>query len=207
MIVAMSLRHGDLTAPSTVGNAVINGIGTAIHDLGVTASLLFVLSVFRPSERWARWLFGVMMLALWGGYAGVGLVSGFRTALIGHPLWFLHYSIIWTYPLWTTIESFRYYAAMRRRRALGLADPLVVNRFLLWGLASLMTAMTVWVASSTFAIYAQPELLAAWTPIIRVATAGLGLVTISCYALTFFPPERYAVWLRKGWAPSAEPTG
>ena len=36
--------------------------------------------------------------------------------------------------LWGAVESLRYYALMRRRLRLGLADPLVTNRFLLWGL-------------------------------------------------------------------------
>ena len=196
MVLSMALRGGDSIAPSTAGVAALNGLGMAIHNLGLTTSLLFVLSVFRPADRWARVLFGALMVGLWGGFVGLVVVSGFRTPMIGHPMWLLQYSVIWVYPLWSTVESFRYYAMMRRRRVLGLADPLVVNRFLLWGLASLMTAMTIWVASITFAVMLDAVLLARWTPIIRVVTAGIGLVTISCYALTFFPPARYANWLR-----------
>lgn len=199
MVLAMALRGGDLMAPSTPSNAALNGAGMAIHNLGLSASLLFVLSVFRPTDRWARGVFAALMLGLWGGFVGITVLGGFRTPMIGHPMWLLQYSVVWVYPLWSTIESFRYYAMMRRRRVLGLADPLVVNRFFLWGLASLMTAITIWVASITFAIMGEPELLARWTPMIRVVTAGLGLITISCYALTFFPPRRYATWLRGDW--------
>ena len=36
--------------------------------------------------------------------------------------------------LWGAAESLRYFSMMRRRAKLGLADPLVTNRFLLWGL-------------------------------------------------------------------------
>ena len=206
MVVSMALNGDDMLTPSTPVAAAFSAVGQVIHNLGVTATLLFVLSVFRPTDRWARALFAAMMLALWGGFLWVAVLSGFRFLMIGHPAWLLQYSVIWLYPLWTTVESLRYYAMMRRRRALGLADPLVVNRFFVWGLASLMTGAAIWIASSPFALAGHPELLAQWTPMIRVATAAVGLVTISCYALTFFPPERYAEWLRRGWV-SAESAG
>ena len=35
--------------------------------------------------------------------------------------------------LWVAIESFRYYGQQRRRLRIGLADPILSNRFLLRG--------------------------------------------------------------------------
>jgi hypothetical protein len=199
MVASMAIRGPDATGPSTAGVAWLNGAGTAIHHLGVATSLLFVLSVFRQTDRWARVLFAVLMVSLWAGFVSQVVINGFRTPMVGHPAWLMQYTVVWVYPLWSTVESFRYYKMMGRRRALGLADPLVVNRFFLWGLASLMTGATIWVASITFAIMDQPALLVRFTPPIRVTTAAIGLITIACYALTFFPPARYAAWLRGDW--------
>lgn len=196
MIASMNLRGGHMMAPSTPLSTLLDFTGYLVHNAGVTATLMFVLNVFRPRQRWAQVLFAIAMLALWGGLAGVATRTRMGGDMIGHPAWFMQYLIIWTYPLWTTVESFRYYSLMRRRSALGLADPLLANRFLLWGTASLMTGCTTWIASIPFALHAQPLLLENWTPGIRVATAGLGLLTIACYALTFFPPERFVAWVR-----------
>ena len=201
MVVAMTVRGGDLTLPSSPLSATLTGVGTAVHHVGVTTSLLFVLSVFRQTETWARVLFAGMMGCLWVGFAGVALSSGFATEMVGHPLWLLEYSVVWVYSIWAAAECFRYHRMMQRRRALGLADPLIVNRFFLWGLASLFTASAIWIASTTFALMDQPARLAAWTPLIRVATAAVGLVTVACYGLTFFTPERYAQWLRNRSTP------
>jgi hypothetical protein len=150
-----------------------------------------VLRVFRPQERWARLLFAGVMLALWTGCAGViaqgGLVD---LGLRGFFFW-LEYAVIWTYPAWTAIESLRYYGLMRRRVPLGLADPLVANRFLLWGMGACFTILAVWASSTPLFLTGSAELLATWTPPLYVLTAVFGLATITCYGFTFFPPSWY----------------
>ncbi len=42
---------------------------------------------------------------------------------------------------WACYESLRYYRSMHRRQTLGLADPIVANRFLLW---------SIWTGAVTF---------------------------------------------------------
>ena len=39
--------------------------------------------------------------------------------------------------LWTSVESLTWWRRMHRRVALGLADPVVANRFFLWGVLGL----------------------------------------------------------------------
>jgi hypothetical protein len=173
----------------------LGAAGKTLHNAGVTMILLFVLRVFRPAETWARALFGAAMLALWSGYAGVLAGGGLRDpALRGFFFW-LEYAVIWTYPAWNAVESFRYHAMMRRREQLGLADPLVTNRFGLWGVASLFTLGAIWSSSAPIFLAGDPARLAAWTPMLYVLTAVFGVVTVSCYALTFFPPAWYRRWV------------
>ncbi len=104
-------------------------------------------------------------------------------------------SVIWLYPLWTMVESYRFYGLMRRRRALGLADPLVTNRFFLWGSGALGTALATWTASIPYLLIGRAEVAAAWGPVIQVATATIGVVTVTLYALTFFAPAWYRSWV------------
>jgi hypothetical protein len=195
LIVASVLRGDTNLVAKTFSERALYGAGTILHDAGVTMVILFVLTVFRAGQRPAQALAAALLVALWGGMLGTELENGFRDPGIGNGFWWVRYAVIWSYPLWTTVESYRYYALMRRRMAVGLADPLVANRFWLWGTGALGTALATWTASIPYFLASQPELALAWTPAIRVATATVGLATVGLYALTFFPPAAYRRWL------------
>jgi hypothetical protein len=203
LIAAAILRGGVATTANNDFERGLHALGGILHDTGVTMVLLFVRSVFRPHERWARALTAVALLALWGGHLGWELTNGYRSTLPGNGFWWLRYAVIWTYPLWTMVESYRYYALLRRRSALGLADPLVTNRFLLWGSAALGTALATWTASLPYLLIDRPETLVAWGPLIQVATASFGVVTVTLYGLTFFAPAWYRRWIAQAGAQRA----
>jgi hypothetical protein len=181
----------------------LQGVGQILHDAGVTMVILFVRTVFRPHERWARTLAAGMLVTLWGGHVLWELGNQFRSAGPGNVFWFLRYAVIWSYPLWTTIESYRYYARMRRRLAIGLADPLLVNRFFLWGTGALGTGLATWTSSLPFLLVGRPEALLAWLAPIQVATASIGVATVIVYLLTFLPPAAYRRWLTRAQSPPA----
>ena len=93
--------------------------------------------------------------------------------------------------LWGSSEALRYYAAMRRRLALGLADPVVTNRFLLWGVA--MSAGVIASLSGLFMTISGMVNPGAWPYLV------LGIsTTISPVAqwFAFFPPRSYCEWLQ-----------
>jgi hypothetical protein len=161
------------------------------HDVGVLCVIAFVLTVFRPREAWARALAGAMALLLCAGYAGYGLGGHFAH---GRPegFWYwLEFSAIGTYQVWGAAEAFLYWARMRRRRAHGLGDPAVENRFLLWGLASLFAVAAIWTISwpalRGLPIGEQQQL----APGFMLVTAVWGIAAIGAYWLTFFPPRWY----------------
>ncbi len=99
--------------------------------------------------------------------------------------------MIWSYPLWGTTEAFRYRILMNRRVKLGLASPVVADRFLLWGLAHVFLGAAVWISSLPYALGGDAELLAAATPSIRIGTALAGLVSVTCSLFAFLPPRWY----------------
>jgi hypothetical protein len=192
LMIASLVMRGGAPVAQTIPQRALHGAGEIAHDLGVTMIVLFVASVFRARERWARALAGVMLASLWSGLLGVELANRFReTGITGGGFWWLRYAVIWSYSVWMAIESFAYWRQMKRRVALGLAEPLVANRFLLWGLASLGTTLATWSASIPFFLARDPELALAWQGVIQTGTATVGLATVGIYALTFFPPAAY----------------
>lgn len=195
LIGAAVLRGEGLGESADPLQQALRATGGLLHDAGVTMILLFVRTVFRPAERWALALLAAALLMLWGGHLGWELTNRYRSGLPGNAFWWLRNFVIWTYPLWTLVESYRYYGLLRRRQALGLADPLVTNRFLLWGSAALGTALAIWTSNLPYLLLDRPEVLRAWTPAIQVATATFGLVTVTLYGLTFFAPAWYRRWV------------
>jgi hypothetical protein len=169
----------------------ITFIGWLFHNVGVVQILRFVVMVFRPGVAWARIAVVLMTGVLWGGW-GVYVLQGGLGGQPGGSYW-VAFSVIGTYPLWMAVESHLYYRRMSLRLELGLANPLVCNRFLLWTLASLSTAASIWTVNlPTFLGLETGSALARnYSAVSMLVTAAFGIVTVSCYWLTFFPPRWY----------------
>ena len=189
LIAGMIVRGGN-TDPEAVSTLamVLSAVGKTLHDLGVTFFFLFILRVFRQGETWAYALTALAMVLLWGGM-GWGMATGsLRIEAVGSVAWWCEYAVIWTYPLWLGAESLRYWRMMKRRVALGFGEPMVTNRFALWGVGSVFSALAIWTASIPFLLLDRPELSASLMPVIHVATAVAGVASVSCSYLAFLPP-------------------
>jgi len=196
VLIAGAIARGpEVMVTDAFAPRALQAAGQALHDAGVSMIVLFVLTVFRPKERWAQGLAVALVAALWLGQIGWELENRFRSGGRGNGFWWLRYAVIWSYPLWTMVESWRWYAIMRRRVQIGIADPIVANRFLLWGTGALGTALATWTSSIPFLLVGDPTVLLAWTPAIHVATALFGVATVTVYYLTFFPPAAYRRWI------------
>jgi hypothetical protein len=189
---------GDNVTPLAVG---LTAVGKFLHDAGVTLVLFFVLTVFRKDDRRARALFGAATLLIWTGVIGLGFTTGYRDIFERNLFWWLEYAVIWTYPLWGAFESLRYHAMMRKRQRLGLADPLVANRFLLWALGSLGTFAATWLASWPM-VLPDPTAARGLETFNYLSTAAVGIATVTIYLLAFLPPAWYRRWIAEG-----EPAG
>ena len=111
-----------------------------------------------------------------------------------------------------TFESFRYWALLQRRLRIGLADPLVANRFLLWGVwAATVTLLNLsdplaraWycaVAGTTTELI--PEVARHMIVVVVALTSALGLVAAACLFLTFFPTAGYRRWVLSRQVPAS----
>jgi hypothetical protein len=163
--------------------------------LGISAAiicmLLFTRIVFRPESRaaaaWVALLVGAMVVGFFGS-GTLGDWGGWRN---DHVWNWLELSAQVVGYGWVAVESLTYYAKMKRRSAHGMADPVVTNRLLLWGVYASM-----YCASQTGYGFA----LALFEDLTELDTL-LGALTITGQLsvwLAFFPPQWYASWLRSG---------
>lgn len=105
----------------------------------LAAIILFTWRVFRPEAGWARLLaYAAIALALLASWGSVSVGPRAPGATVMPPEVRPYISlmvVVWGAAfLWTGVESLHFHAKMRRRLSLGLADPLVCNRFLLWAI-------------------------------------------------------------------------
>ncbi len=178
-------------APAIVGGMLVTG--KLFTMVAVALQCIFVWRVFRPSEAWAPWLFALIIalpIAAFGGSLAGGMASSGEIPF----LWF------WVEQIgrvgascWLVADGARYHGMMRRRLALGLADPLVTNRFLLWTLAGV--AAIVFMLTAVPPMFLDPhrhELLLI-VDLFVFSVAGVAVSVL--YLLAFLPPMAYRRFL------------
>jgi hypothetical protein len=165
-------------------------VGFPLLLVATFTGFAFTYTVFRRGEWWALVVVGSgTLFALWGTWQQLGGFS-LEPDLSQPRMEYLAGRIACF--AWGTFEGLRAYVMARRRLALGLSDPVVVNRFFLFGcwfaMMGLMpiTFMAARWATRTFGLESALEL-----PPKLVA-----LAMIVALVLTFFPPRGYLNWLR-----------
>lgn len=134
-------------ASPTVRGAVLAGTQIGIR-LAALSILFFTWRVFRRDEAWARLLGGGIALAMAASWVGF---PSFHADIESRSDWLWYEVFVVSRFLalaWGATESAREYRASRLRLRLGLADPAVSRRFLLWavalGASALLMGSTLW---------------------------------------------------------------
>ena len=174
------------------------------NSVGGCAIYVFTWRTFRMGETWPLLVVATAIAAVASAYVWNAATGEFVVKVLPGPGYWLERGVFVAGMAWMSIESLRYWALLRRRARIGLAEPLLVNRFLLWGI----WAATVGVlASSDLAarlayVYMTGETTALLVdeamPIIVVTVAATsigGAIAAGTLWLTFFPTPRYARWI------------
>jgi hypothetical protein len=171
--------------------ASVFAVGKILTIIGLNAVNLFTWLVFRPGRVWAGALFFTILagqLVAFGGFAASGT---FLSGGVSMSWFWFELAFRAAGSIWMLSECIHYAGKMRRRVEIGLADPIVAHRFVLWaggnlgGLCMLATS----VSPKIFGVEgAVPQLT-----IVLFATAGL--VAAGSYWLAFFPTAGYRRWI------------
>ncbi len=176
--------------------------GSASNHVGFALLFLFVWRVFRPGEVWALCLFLVSTTMLLVGAMGAAITlvpgGGVPGRTIAPDLWFwMSLNARFIVYGWATFESFHYYGMLKRRLALGLADPVIADRFFYWGVCT-AAVFCIWVNLAIRAVMFDSD----WVrSIADVVSALLGFVVAGSLSYAFFPRTKQAPFQD---SPSAE---
>jgi hypothetical protein len=190
--ISLSIRV-DRFAPEHA--AAARATANALFTGGGVAMLLFAWSVFRPESRGARWLaFGgsAALAAAWALGLALGAYAVDSSFLLVLPS-FAPYG-------WVFGESLRYYRLLQRRQRLDLADPVLVNRFLLFAVwTGAIAAITlVSVSGTLFQLWRGTfhDGGALGDPVVLGFVRLLSVPIAVSLWLIFLAPARYTSWLR-----------
>jgi hypothetical protein len=163
--------------------------------------LLFVRTVFRPTSG-AALAFALGVGATIATGLSVGVYLGDRMGFASDRIWiWLELGGTEIAMLWCVAESSKHFRRMRKRAALGLSDPVVSNRVLLWCFFAVAGSVSQFFYLLAVAIAG----LTGSYPFIldRIMSAATSTGSIMIW-LAFFPPPAYLRWVSRTSAPCAD---
>ena len=185
-IVARKAAMAGAPLPALLPTALL------FQDLAALAMFVATWQTFRPADHWPRHVAWVAIAVFAASLLGDSMMAGTWALRDGGPWYELGFWARAGAFVWAAAEASRYYAGMRRRSKLGLADPVVTDRFRLWTLSScsISAAFLIFYVGRLWA-----ENVATSVPVL-VATSIAGLVAGVTVWLAFVPPAAYVQWVR-----------
>jgi hypothetical protein len=162
-----------------------------LYVVGIVPYLLFLRSAFRPESAWATSVVILSTLFLFAGAVASSLGTGFSNSL-DDPGYLIEW-VGYTVPcFWMCCEGAISHAAAKKRVRIGLCDPIVANRYLLFGVfgfcqVAACAADLIWAYGNSTA-----EVASAFAGSLLGATE---IASVAALWLAFFPPRVYRRWI------------
>jgi hypothetical protein len=154
---------------------------------GVVAKAQFNWHVYRRDQAWLAGAVSAAAVVLAGCWL-VDLADSFRAPYVPSLTYFLRSGLQVACLLWGSAEALVYWRKMRRRLRLGLADPLVTNRFFLWGLGAGAAGVGSAVGIAAQLVTGRSPLELSW---VMLSSSLHGLVAAVAMWLAFLPTRSY----------------
>jgi hypothetical protein len=184
----------------------LNTTANGLMGIGLVCLAAFAWQVFRPRSSWAKGL--VVGLGVAIAAAILTAATSLEASQGSGPAAIAFSGLGVAAILWTFVECVLYYSGIRRRLALGMADPIVTNRFLLWsiwtgalafqGIATAILRLALWWTGAGEVLAAGEDPGGPWLALIQVVKGLLAIVAptaVVTVVLSFTPPARYRRWL------------
>ena len=175
----------------------LNFIARVAYLPGSMLVAFFTARVFRPNEGWARWLIwglGALVVAGVGGSVLSGDLEGFSLDNPGFWLEWIGYTVPFG---WAAGEAFHQYLQARRRVKVGLCEPSVCNRMLLWSLFGVFQFASSVVVICQYAAFEREQVWSSTWDLLYSGTITSALIVMW---IAFFPPKFYVRWINAGAA-------
>ncbi len=189
ILLAAAAGANDPQAPS-----LLAGLSAIAVGGGAAAKAIFNWKIYHPRSRLVAAVALGSIVGLVVAIAGDARTTGFAPSAWMQPGWILvRQGIQIAILLWGSGEALRWWLRMRRRLRLGIADPLVASRFLLWAIGAGMAGTGSLVGMIVGLAYGQPmnEL-----PLLTLVLSLFGLVSAIAIWLAFAAPEWWKFWVR-----------
>lgn len=175
----------------------VAAVSLLANMLGISSFFVFTVTVFRPRALWAHTLAGAaiacMAMACIANLASLALAPRTASSFVVTWGWSATFNGMCILCFaWMSAEGFAEWWKSRRRLALGLSDPVVSNRLLMWGVFGASTTSLCGV----LLVFQLLRLPTVTDPLAQVAQAGFGIVSSGAATLAFFPPPAYLTKLR-----------
>jgi len=168
-------------------------LGMIASASGVLAKCVFNWTVYRRSSIFAMTV-TVAVAATLLGLLGLHVMNG-QWAPSGAMAWdsLARSSTQVACLLWGSTESMLYWSKMKKRQKLGMADAVIVDRFLMWGLGAGFAGFGTGLGVVAEIIIGVPSLQIPW---VVSSSSFFGFVAAVAIYLAFVPPARYIAFIR-----------
>jgi hypothetical protein len=194
----LGVLSGQGFAPAGEVHLTLAAVSLLANGLGIGSFFVFTVGVFRPGALWAHALAGAAIAGM--AMSAVGIVAAIALAPPHASSFAVSYGWAATFQWicvlcfgWMGVEGLGEWWRSRRRLALGLSDPVVSNRLLMWGLFGVSTTLLCLVLAAV-QMSGQPT---ATSPTAQLAQALFGVASSVAATLAFFPPRAYLALLRR----------
>jgi hypothetical protein len=158
-------------------------------NLGGIGIAFFPLFAFRSGSTWAKWLSTSIAICLVIGTAGsiwAGDPEGVEP--LTNAWWWFEWAGEITPAIWIGVEGLHHYGTTRRRVRLGLCEPIVGHRYLLWGIAGVFWTLLDFVVVGQYVEFWATR---SWSGTLDRLAGFCELAALAMIWLAFFAPAAY----------------
>jgi hypothetical protein len=158
-------------------------------NLGSVGIAFFPLLTFRRGSTWAQWLSASIAICLVVGTTGSiweGDPGGVKP--LAHVWWWFEWIGEIAPAIWIGVEGLHHYGMTRPRVRLGLCEPIVGHRYLLWGLAGVFWTLLDFLYVGQ---YVEFSITGTWPAVLDNIVGLLEIAALAMIWLASFTPASY----------------